>query len=80
MQSDMIVSWDKHLKNGNVWHGIVELGMMDTPGDDPQLLTVSVYVIATSQALAQYIIATMYPDYESISVDDEPTRIATITR
>ena len=33
MKPDMKVSWDRHLKNGNVWGVEVELSMQDTPGD-----------------------------------------------
>ena len=71
----MTISWDQHLKNGNVWRVEVELSMQETPGD-LHTYNVEVYVVAPTQALAQYIVATMYPDYESISVDDEPTRTA----
>ena len=76
MKPEMIISWNNHLKRGNVWRVEVELSMQDTPGEEPYTYNVEVYVVATSQALAQYIVATMYPDYESISVDDEPTRTA----
>jgi len=75
MRSDMIVSWDQHLKSGNVWRVQVELAMQDTP-DDFYTYNVEVYVVAPTQSLAQYIAATMYPDYEGIFVDDEPTRTA----
>jgi len=74
LKPDMIVSWDKHLKNGNVWRVTVELSMQDTPGEEPYIYTVEVHVVSPTQALAQYIAATMYPDYESLSVDDEPFR------
>ena len=57
VKHDMTISWDRHLKNGNVWG-------------------VEVYVVAPTSELAMYIVSTMYPDYESISVDDEPTRTA----
>jgi len=73
MKHDMTISWDQHLKNGNVWRVEVELAMQDTP-DDFYTYSVEVYVVAPTQALAQYIVATMYPDYEGIFVDDEPTR------
>ena len=76
MQPDMIVGWKEHLKRGNVWKGNVELSMQDTPGDDIQFYSVDVYVVAPTQALAQYIITTMYPEYESFSIDDEPVRTA----
>ena len=72
MQPDMIVSWDKHLKNGNIWRVNVELPMQDAPEDAPQWLDVAVDVVAPNQQLAQYIATTMYPDYESLSVSDRP--------
>ena len=75
MKHDMTISWDQHLKNGNVWRAEVELAMQDTP-DDFYTYSVEVYVVAPTQSLAQYIAATMYPDYEGIFVDDEPTRTA----
>ena len=75
MQPDMTISWGQHLKNGNVWRVEVELSMQETPGDF-HTYNVEVYVVATTQELAQYIVATMYPDYEGIFIDDEPTRTA----
>ena len=75
MQPDMVVSWEQHLKKGNVWRVQVELAMQDTP-DDFYTYNVEVYVVASTQSLAQYIAAIMYPDYEGIFVDDEPTRTA----
>ena len=75
MKPDMTISWDQHLKKGNVWRVEVELSMQDTPGD-LYIYTVRVYVVAPTSELAMYIVSTMYPDYESISVDDEPTRTA----
>tara|TARA_B100001564_G_C20393173_1_gene557686 strand:+ start:512 stop:742 length:231 start_codon:yes stop_codon:yes gene_type:complete len=75
MKPDVTVSWDQHLKNGNVWRVEVELSMQDTP-DDFYIYNVEVYVVAPTVTLAQYIVATMYPDYEGIFVDDEPTRTA----
>ena len=50
--------------------------MQDTPGEEPYSYNVEVYVVSPTQSLAQYIVATMYPDYEAIFVDDEPTRTA----
>ena len=72
MQPDMIVSWDKHLKNGNIWRVSIELPMQDAPEDAPQFLDVAVDVIAPTQELAQYIVSTMYPDYESMSINERP--------
>ena len=76
MKPDATVSWDQHLKRGNVWRCELELSMQDTPGDEPYLYNVEVYVTAPTSALAMYIVTTMYPDYESISVDDEPVTTA----
>ena len=75
MQPDMTISWDQHLKKGNVWRVEVELSMQETPGDF-HTYNVEVYVVAPTQALAQYIVATMYPEHESIFVSDEPYRVA----
>ena len=76
MQPDMIVSWDQHLENGNVWKVEVELAMQGGETDEQLAYNVEVYVVAPTQALAQYIVATMYPDYEGIFVNDEPIRTA----
>ena len=69
---DMIVGWEQHLKNGNVWKANVELSMQGGDNDEQLIYSVDVYVVAPTQALAQYIVATMYPDYESLQIDDEP--------
>lgn len=74
MKPDMTVSWVEHLKNGNVWRVDVELAMQGGKSHEQLTYNVEVYVVASTQALAQYIVTTMYPDYESISVYDEPTR------
>ena len=76
MKSDMVISWDQHLKNGNVWKANVELSMQGGDNDEQLFYSVDVYVVAPTSALAQYIVATMYPDYESLCIDDEPTRTA----
>jgi len=76
MQPDMIVSWEQHLENGNVWKVEVELAMQGGETDEQLAYNVEVYVVAPTQALAQYIVATMYPDYEGIFVNDEPVRTA----
>ena len=76
MKHDMIVSWEQHIKNGNVWEVTVELAMQDEigPGVPSSVLeyTVMVLVVAPNRDLAQYIVTTMYPEYESISIPDEP--------
>ena len=79
MKPDMTISWEQHLKRGNVWRVEVELSMQDTPGDELYIYTVEVYVVAPTSALAMYIVTTMYPDYESISVDDEPCKLSRTT-
>ena len=75
MKPDMTVGWKEHIKKGNVWRVELELSMQETPGEF-HIYNVEVYVTAPTSALAMYIVTTMYPDYESISVDDEPTRTA----
>jgi hypothetical protein len=76
MKHDMIVGWKQHIKNGNVWEVTVELSMQDEigPGVPSSVLeyTVMVLVVAPNRDLAQYIVTTMYPEYESISIPDEP--------
>ena len=76
MKPDMTISWDQHLNNGNVWKANVELAMQGGDTDEQMFYSVDVYVVAPTSALAQYIVATMYPNYESICIDDEPTQIA----
>ena len=46
MRPDMTISWDQHLKKGNVWRVEVELSMQETPGDF-HTYNVEVYVVAT---------------------------------
>jgi len=75
MKPDMIVGWEQHLKNGNVWKVNLELSMQDV-GDEKNFYSVDVYVVASNSHLAQYIVTTMYPDYESLSVDEQPVRTA----
>ena len=70
MKSDMTVTWKDHLKNGWIWKANVELAMEDV--GESSLYSVDVYVVAPDANLAQYIVTTMYPEFESLSVDDEP--------
>jgi len=72
MKPDMTIGWEQHLKNGNVWRGEVELTMQGDVTDEQLIYTVEVFVVSPTQALAQYIITTMYPEYESVLIDDEP--------
>ena len=72
LKPDVVIDYQDHLKRGHVWRVEIELAMQDTPGDDYQYYRVEVHVIATTRDLASYIVSTMYPDYESLSVDDYP--------
>ena len=73
---DMIVGWEQHLKNGNIWKANVELAMQGGENDEQLSYNVDVYVVAPTIDLAQYIVTTMYPDYESICVNDNPVGVA----
>ena len=70
MKPDMNVTWKDHLKNGWIWKANVELAMEDV--GESSVYSVDVYVVAPDANLAQYIVTTMYPEFESLSVDDEP--------
>ena len=70
MKPDMTVTWKDHLKNGWIWKANVELAMEDV--GESSLYSVDVYVVAPDANLIQYIVTTMYPEFESLSVDDEP--------
>ena len=70
MKPDMTVTWKDHLKNGWIWKANVELAMEDV--GESSLYSVDVYVVAPDANLAQYVVTTMYPEFESLSVDDEP--------
>ena len=70
--NDMIISWDEHRRNGNVWRVEVELAMQGGESDEQLIYNVAVDVVAPTPELAQYIVTTMYPDYASVSVPDEP--------
>jgi hypothetical protein len=72
MQPDMVMDYPKLLEKGYVWRVYVEMPMQDTPGDEIYEYTVAVDVVSPTQALAQYIASTMYPDSSFISVPDEP--------
>ena len=73
---DMIIGGEQHLKNGNVWKANVDLAMQGGENDEQLFYNVDVYVVAPTIDLAQYIVTTMYPDYESICVNDDPVGIA----
>ena len=60
MQPDMVISWDQHLKNGNVWKVNIELSMQGGDNDEQLFYNVDVYVVAPTQELAQYIVCLLY--------------------
>ena len=70
IKPDMIVTWKEHLKRGWIWKVNVELAMEDV--GESSFYSVDVYVAAPNQSLAQYIVTTMYPEFESLCVDDKP--------
>ena len=70
IKPDMILTWKDHLKRGWIWKVNVELAMEDV--GESSFYSVDVYVVAPNQSLAQYIATTMYPEFESLCVDDEP--------
>jgi len=72
MMSDLVIDFESHLKHGSVYLVEVELPWQDHPDEAPSTIFTDVYVIAISFDQAQYIVSTMYPDYESISVNHEP--------
>ena len=70
IKPDMIVTWKEHLENGLIWKANVELAMEDV--GESSFYSVDVHVVAPNQSLAQYIVTTMYPEFESLCIDDEP--------
>jgi hypothetical protein len=70
--SDMVIDYAAHLKAGRVWRVEIELPMQDAPDDAPDFLNVSVDVVAPNKNLAQYIVSTIYTDFESLCISDEP--------
>ena len=64
--ADLIIDYDVHLHSGRVWRCSVELP------NDCGAVNVTVEVIAPNQHLAQYIVMCMYPNYSSLSIEDEP--------
>jgi hypothetical protein len=72
MMSDMVIDYAAHLKAGRVWRVEIQLPMQDAPDDVPDFLNVSVDVVAPNKHLAQYIVSTIYTDFESLRISDEP--------
>ena len=71
-QPDMYVTFRDHLKHGNVWTAEVSLPMQDTADEPPYCLWLVVDVVAPNRDLAYYIVSVMYPDYETITIEDDP--------
>jgi hypothetical protein len=72
MTADLHIDYDAHLRSGRVWRVEVELPLEDAPDDVPNVIDVTVDVVAPNRDLAQYIAATIYPEYLSLCIDDEP--------
>ena len=72
MTADLVIDYDVHLRSGRVWRVELELPLEDAPEDVPSTLSVAVDVVSPTRDLAQYIAATMYPDYSYIVAPDEP--------
>ena len=69
---DMYVTVRDPIRHGNVRTAEVELSMQDTLDEPAYPLLIVVDVIAPNRDLARYIVAEMYPDYESITIENEP--------
>jgi hypothetical protein len=69
---DMLVDLSSHISRGNVWKVLVDLSMKGAIDEPEYIYTVAVEIVAPNRDLAQYIVSTMYPEYETISVPDEP--------
>lgn len=67
---DMKVTFDDHLRKGNVYGVVVDLPMRDN--GENSCISLLVYVTAPNSSLARYIVEVMYPDGESYSCDEEP--------
>jgi hypothetical protein len=72
MTADLHIDYDVHLRSGRVWRVELELPLQDAPDDVPNFINVSVDVVAPNRDLAQYIAATIYPEYLSLCIDDKP--------
>ena len=72
MTADLVIDYDVHLRSGRVWRVELELPLEDAPEDVPSVISVAVDVVSPTRDLAQYIAATIYPEYISLCIDDEP--------
>ena len=75
--SDLVIDYDVHLHSGRVWRCNVEVPVTHLENEIKQRLDVVVEVIAPNQHLAQYIAMCLYPDYLSLSIEDEPIKPGT---
>lgn len=66
MATNLLIDYDVHLGSGRVWEVEVELP------DEDSTIALKTHVIASNRDLAQYIAASIYPDYDSIAIGDEP--------
>jgi|TARA_B100000029_G_scaffold460120_1_gene490834 hypothetical protein len=67
-EPDLVIDYDRHVKDGNVWKVMVQLPMQDETLDAPIDLNVEVHVIAPDQHLARYIASTLFVDAVSVDV------------
>jgi len=74
MTADLYIDYETHLGCGRVWQIDLQIPLKDAPEDVPNSLDVTVDVVAPNRDLAQYIAATMFPEYSSILIPDEPLR------
>ena len=72
MKPDMHVTYQDHVKHGNVWSVEVTLPMYDADEDNSEYLVVLVDIIAPNRKLAEYITSVMYPDHHSIYTSEQP--------
>ena len=74
---DLVVDYDVHLHSGRVWRCHIEVPCAHSPAELTKHVDVCVEVIAHNQHLAHYIAMCLYPDYLSLSVEDEPIKPGT---
>lgn len=70
--SDLVIDYDVHLHAGRVWRCYLQL-----PCTTSKYIYVTVEVIAPNKNLAQYIASTIYPEFTTLSIEDEPIKPGT---
>tara|TARA_A200000159_G_scaffold162053_1_gene185120 strand:- start:115 stop:372 length:258 start_codon:yes stop_codon:yes gene_type:complete len=75
--ADLVIDYDVHLHAGRVWRCQVEVPCAHSPAEITNYVNLTVEVIAPDQNLAQYIAMCLYPDYSSLSIEDEPIKPGT---